>query len=119
MGANQNSRDRRSHAFSLFVAAFCLLGLSVSSRAQATASLSGTVSDPQGGVLPGVTISVTNTATAVVRSVISNVDGTFQILQLAPGKYNLRAEAQRFKSIVQEGVELLVNTPATLNLQFK
>ncbi len=119
MGNNRKIHVRRGLGFASFTAVICILGFSVAAWAQASSSLSGTVVDPQGGVLPGATITVTNTATGITRSVVSNVDGTYQIPQIPPGKYTVKAEASGFKTIVQESVELLVNTPATLSLQFK
>ena len=81
-------------------------------------SLSGSVVDPQGSVVAGATIIVTNIATNTSRTVTTSKDGTYQISQLAPGTYRVRAEAQGFASIVQEDVQVLVSTPLTLNLAF-
>jgi hypothetical protein len=51
--------------------------------------------------------------------VTSTSDGSYQIPQLAPGIYRVRAEAKGFASIVQEDVQVLVSTPLTLNIAFK
>jgi Carboxypeptidase regulatory-like domain len=58
-------------------------------------------------------------ATGVARTMMSTKEGSYQIPQLLPGTYRIRVEAQGFAALVQEGVELLVNTPLTLNLTFK
>src|SRR5262245_23921143 len=84
-----------------------------------SSSLSGTVLDTQGSALGGATIIATNVATGTSRTTTSSKEGTYQIPQLAPGVYKVRAEAIGFKAIVTEEVQVLVSTPLTLNLTFK
>ncbi len=81
--------------------------------------LSGTVVDPQGNAVSGATITATNVATGATRSTASSKEGAYQIPQLAPGTYRVRAEGQGFASVVLEDVQVLVNTPLTLNITFK
>lgn len=90
----------------------------VTALAQNT-SISGLVTDPQNNAIPGVTITITNKATGVVRTVTSAGDGAYQIPQVPPGTYRIKAEAKGFASIVNDDVAVLVSTPLTLNLQFK
>jgi carboxypeptidase family protein len=92
-----------------------LCGMAV--HAQDTTTLSGTVLDPQGKVVPGATVTVTNTANSNSRSVTTGDNGAYVFNQLAPGTYTVRAEAKGFKVSVQDNVQLLVKTPATLVLQ--
>ncbi|MFN7927566.1 MAG: carboxypeptidase-like regulatory domain-containing protein [Blastocatellia bacterium] len=82
-------------------------------------SISGSVTDPQNNALPGATITITNKATGATRTVTSAGDGAFQIPQVPPGLYRIKAEAKGFASIVDEEVQVLVSTPLTLNMQFK
>lgn len=82
-------------------------------------SLAGSITDPQGNAIAGATITLNNIATGASRSVTSTADGNYQFAQLAPGTYRLRAEAQGFKTVVQESVQVLINTPLTLNISFK
>jgi Carboxypeptidase regulatory-like domain len=84
-----------------------------------SSSLSGTVLDPQGNAVAGATIIATNIATNAARSTTSSKDGGYQIPQLAPGTYRVRAEGQGFASVVQEDVQLLVSSTVTLNIAFK
>ncbi|HWQ35340.1 MAG TPA: carboxypeptidase-like regulatory domain-containing protein [Blastocatellia bacterium] len=81
-------------------------------------SISGAITDPQGNAVAGATVTVTNKVTKAARTVVTTSDGSYQIPQLAPGQYQVRAEAQGFKAIVKDDVELLVSTPLTLNLAF-
>src|SRR5262249_28700048 len=84
-----------------------------------SSSLSGTIFDPQGSAIAGATITVTNNATGAIRIATSSKDGTYQMPQLAPGSYNVRAEAKGFATIVLENVQVLVSAPVTLNIAFK
>src|SRR6516165_9439275 len=60
-------------------------------------AFSGTVADSSGAVLPGVSITATNTATGVVTSTVSNEGGAYFIPGLLPGAYNLSAELPGFQ----------------------
>jgi Carboxypeptidase regulatory-like domain len=111
---NQLRDAWRSGLIALFLIAFCgTLAFGQSS------SITGTIVDPQGNAVAGATITATNVATGAMRIVTSSSDGTFQIPQLAPGTYRVRAEARGFSSIVQGEVQVLVSSPLTLNLAFK
>src|SRR5438067_1658940 len=75
--------------------------------AQATANISGRVVDQAGAVLPGVTVTVTNTATGAVRESITNEEGLYSVPALNPGTYNVRAELTGFAPQTREQVEVL------------
>jgi hypothetical protein len=84
-----------------------------------SSSLSGTVIDPQGNAVAGATITATNVATGTARAATTSKEGAYQIPQLAPGTYRVRAEGTGFASIILEDVQVLVSTPVTLNISFK
>src|SRR5215813_6186711 len=84
-----------------------------------SSSLSGTVLDPQGNAVAGATITATNVATGAARAATSSKEGAYQVPQLAPGNYRVRVEEKGFASVVMEDVQVLVNTPVTLNIAFK
>src|ERR1700688_1021908 len=84
----------------LYVALGLLLALTLSAQAfaQSTyATVSGTVSDPSGAVLPGVSLTATNNATGVVSTVISNESGAYNLASLLPGAYTVSAELPGFR----------------------
>ena len=69
-----------------------LLALAASAAAQtATGNLSGTIRDTTGGVLPGVNVTIRNVATGASRSVVTDSDGRYRIVNVDPGDYELRA----------------------------
>lgn len=86
---------------------------------QAHTSLSGVVTDPTGSVVVGATVILTDVRTGATRTATTNQDGAFEFPQLRPGIYRVRVEMQGFKSIVQDNLQLLVNTPTKLDLQFE
>ena len=67
-----------------------------------TGNVLGTVTDESGAVIPNATLTITNKATGVARSVTTNADGTFSAPALPAGQYELRAEVQGFKTVVRD-----------------
>src|SRR5262245_28067268 len=81
----------------LAVAAILFL-MSISSSAQEfRGTIIGTVSDPTGAVLPGVTVTVTNPETHVAQTIVTDAQGLYQVRYLNPGIYSVTAELQGFK----------------------
>jgi len=88
--------------------------------AQTTAingTIEGTVSDDQGAVLPGVTVTVTNVETGDTRSVVTNESGLYRALLLPLGNYKLEAELQGFRKYEQSGVTLRAGQTAVIHVK--
>ena len=83
---------------------------------QTTATIAGTVKDANGGVLPGVTVTVTNVGTSLVRTGVSSQEGRYAIPALPPGRYDVRAELSGFKPHVRRELELTVGESVALNI---
>src|SRR6185436_8637081 len=83
--------------------------------AQATAQMNGKVTDESGGVLPGVTVTVTQTDTGFTRSVVTDETGEWLIPNLPTGPYRLEVALQGFKTYQQTGIVLQVAANPTLN----
>src|SRR5262245_6371215 len=75
-----------------------------------TSSLSGTTLDPEGNAVAGATITATNMVTGLTRTVTSSKEGSYQMPQLPPGTYKIRAEAKGFKAVLLEDIQVLVST---------
>lgn len=82
------------------------------------ASLYGRVHDQAGAVIPGVSVTLVS-ATGVERTDVTDAVGGYRFLQLQPGKYRIKAELQGFKAAVYENLDLLVDTPTTLDLKLE
>ncbi len=65
--------------------------------AQSTATLQGTVTDAQSAVMPGVSITIHNTATNQDRSVVTDAAGAYVAAALAPGSYEITAHIEGFQ----------------------
>src|SRR2546426_680623 len=84
-----------------------------------SATISGTIKDETGGVLPGVDVVIRNVETGLTRSVVTDSSGYFAVPGLAPGKYETRATLQGFRTGVQTGIALEVAQQAGLNMVLK
>src|SRR5688572_23546496 len=78
--------------------------------AQATAQISGSVSDQSGAVLPGVEVTATQTETGITRNTVTNETGTFVLPNLPLGPYRVEAALPGFRTFVQSGIVLQVNS---------
>lgn len=85
-----------------------MLLVSVGVAQVTTGSISGTVTDASGAVVPGAKVTVTNPDTGASRSVETNDDGNYNIPNLAPGRYNIRVEKSGFASAEQKDTNVLV-----------
>jgi hypothetical protein len=83
------------------------------------ATMSGVVIDSTGAVIPGVRITVTSTDTGFVFRSITTNEGTWYIPNLSPGSYQLKIEAEGFKSYVQNGIVLRVAEQPRLDVRLE
>lgn len=74
-----------------------IVALSTSVRAGTTGSIAGTLTDPTGAVIPGASLTVTNTAQGIQSKATSDTKGTYTFPSLPVGKYSLQVEATGFK----------------------
>lgn len=79
----------------------------------------GTVTDTTGAVIPGAHVSITNTATGVMRTVTTSSAGDFLAPNLPPGPYSVSAESPGFDKLVRTGLVLEVARDIQLELQLK
>jgi carboxypeptidase family protein len=82
---------------------------------EASATVTGVVSDPSGAAIPNAQINLTNLNTAVVRTTKTNNDGAYAFLNVVPGRYTVQASAGGFASVTQSAVTLEVNQTATFD----
>jgi len=85
--------------------------------AQFNASLSGTVTDTTGAIIPGATVTLTNPATQAVRTSTSGTQGTYQFSELPPGNYSLNATANGFQTYSLASVTLVAETPRNVDIK--
>jgi hypothetical protein len=82
-------------------------------------NIAGTVTDPDGNALPGVTITLSGAKISPIQS-ISSGEGKFRFLSLFPGKdYQIKMELQGFKTRIETGIVVGINTTAELRLMME
>jgi hypothetical protein len=84
--------------------------------AQATAQISGTVQDSSGALLPGAELTATQTETGISRMTVTNETGSYVLPNLPLGPYKLEAALPGFRTFVQTGIVLQVNSKPTINV---
>jgi hypothetical protein len=99
----------------LFVLFVFVIGVVLSMRsvwAQENATVTGTIVDASGAVVPDVLITLTNSATSQVRSAVSNTSGIYTFTNVGVGQFTLTANAAGFQKYAKTGIT--VNTDQTL-----
>jgi hypothetical protein len=92
-----------------------LLSMPAFAQGVSTASIGGTVRDTSSAVLPGVTVTARQTSTGLIRTAVTDGDGAYLLTALPVGPYRLEFTLQGFRSYVQNGIVLQVNTNPTVN----
>src|SRR5215207_2303112 len=110
-----------SHLFRSLAVALLLCGLmGAVTFAQGTSTrVTGSVKDPQGAVVTGATMTLTDISTGRTATATSNNEGFFEFPNVLPGKYNVAAEATGFKKTEVTDVEVNVSQPATVNISME
>src|SRR5205807_4271671 len=106
-------------SWSIALVALLACGFVSSGWAQATAQVSGTVKDQSGAVLPGVEVTATQTATGVKRTVLTNETGSYVLSNLPLGPYRLEAALPGFRTFVQTGIVLQVDSNPVVNINLE
>lgn len=106
------------HSLPGFVIALLLLGHSAYAQST-TGTISGTITDGTGAVLPGVAIEVKNTEMGGVRSVVSDSEGRYRASNLAVGNYLVTATLAGFQSMARSGVTLTIAREADVDFVLK
>jgi carboxypeptidase family protein/TonB-dependent receptor-like protein len=78
-------------------------------------TVSGTVTDRTGAVIPGATVAARNSETGITRTTRADAQGRYQIPQLGLGMYELTAEADGFQRVVRSGIEMTVGRQAAVD----
>ena len=102
------------HAAIVVVAILAMSGTSRIFAQGATGTISGTVVDSNGAVVPGATATLTSQSTAQVRDATTNDSGTFAFPLLPVGTYKLEVTAKGFKTVIANDVQVNITQTTTL-----
>lgn len=111
--------DPRMGAFrapGLLVASALLACSATSAHAQFGGSLSGTVQDATGAIIPNATVTLTDLSTQQVRTSTSSGSGSYQFSQLPPSNYKVDVNASGFSASMVSSVNVAAESPRSLNL---
>jgi hypothetical protein len=97
--------------------AVILSGSSTWLLAQQTGTVSGTVSDNTGAVVPGAGVTLSNTATRDIRRTVSNGEGFFSFNAVVAGGYDLSVESSGFKTEERKGISLSPGDRRSFNIR--
>ena len=97
----------------LFVLAFALTTSVAFS--QTSGEINGEIKDPSGAAVPAVPVTVTNSATNVSRSTITNSAGIYSFPDLVPGSYQVKAAAPGFDVQIKTNIQLQVQQVAKID----
>jgi len=111
----------RHKSLVLFAATMLMLALSVAPAAAQVlyGSITGTVEDPSGSVVPGAKVTAINTGTGQVVEAVSDSNGNYNMLNLLPGSYDLKLTQQGFKSVSRTGVNITPNVVTRTNFRME
>lgn len=82
-------------------------------------TITGTVTDPQGAVIPGVQVTLTNVDTGFVLAAATSKSGNYVFSPIKIGSYTVSATAPGFQKITQKGLNVTVNSRVVADLQLK
>jgi hypothetical protein len=117
MKRNPSPLALRSWLVAALLTAFCLLSTAFGQTASAT--LSGTVQDQNGAVVPGAAVTIENPATGLKRQATTNEQGSFTVPLLPPGKYTVRAQHDGFTTAEIRDVVLNLGDQKAFQVQLK
>src|SRR5450755_2115400 len=80
-----------------------------------TTSVHGVVTDKSGAAIEDAAVTLSNSGQGFQRDIKTNGSGEYEFVSLAPGTYTLNVEIAGFRKFEQSNLQLLVNTPATVN----
>ena len=99
---------------------FYLIAMSTLALAQSgTTSLRGTVTDPTMATVSGASVTLASPERGFTRTITTNASGDYEFPQLQPGTYQLTVERSGFRKTEQKQIQLLVDTPAIINLKLE
>src|SRR5690349_22599211 len=83
--------------------------------AQVGGTLSGVVKDPTGGVIPGVTVTATNTVLGTTFTAVTDTQGLYSFAKLVVGRYDVTLQIEGFKPQKRAGIQVDADSAVQIN----
>lgn len=114
------NRKLRRAAAAFAVGFLCIFAFTMSLNAQEfRGTVTGTVSDPNGAVIPDAVVTVKNIETGVTVTLKTNTEGSYSLPTLSPGRYNVAASLSGFKTSTRENLEVRVDDHLTIDFKLE
>src|SRR6185436_14314427 len=84
-----------------------------------TGAINGKVSDATGGVMPGVTVTISSPSMQGVKTAVTDQEGSYRFPAIPPGDYKMTYELEGFSTVVREGIRVGLGFTAAVNTQLK
>src|SRR6266850_2233706 len=105
----------KRHRLECLLVIVAALTFNVAANGQSiTGSVSGTVTDSSGGIIPGAAVTLSSDKTREIRTATTNSEGRFSFAALQPGEYSIKIERQGFQTLEQKGAVLSANESLAL-----
>jgi hypothetical protein len=98
------------------VVALTFASVSVRAQSSVTSTVTGVVSDPAGGVVPGAKVELTDINTSEKLTATTGNDGSYTFPSMRPGNYRITVSAKGFRQAVVSGLRVEIGKSATVNL---
>jgi hypothetical protein len=116
---NHVSRPKWTRHRLTFLTLFMMLSGLPSARAQVSASIKGTVTDPSAAPVPSAAVTTKNLETGAIRSSVTDDAGRYLVLSLPVGEYEIRVAKAGFQDAIWTGIHLVVGEEANVDLQLQ
>jgi hypothetical protein len=113
LSMRSNFCSRVSRGLQFIACSLILLMIATAVWASPSGSIAGSVKDSSGAVISGAKLTLTSLSTNAKMEAVSDANGGFQFLQLAPAKYSLVVEVQGFKRVTEQDVLVQVTRSRT------
>ena len=97
----------------------CVSAVGMAQSQATTGQIVGTVKNPNGEVIPGATVKVTNTENGQTQTLTTNDEGGFRAVSLQPGNYSVNVTAQGFGDFTQTGYQVEVGSSLDANIELQ
>jgi hypothetical protein len=111
--------ELRTILLRVLMIAFSITAVAGVARAQTTGTISGSVKDSSGAVIPEAAVTVKHVETGFTRSVQTDARGAYRLPALPVGNYEVTAEKTGFKNLVRQGIRLVVAQDLALDLELE
>ncbi len=119
MSGRHMKQSSRNRAFAVLVVLVVLAVGRITAQTVYSGTITGSVKDSTGAVIPNATVVVTNTATGVENKVATTSVGDYTVPNLIPGQYSVLGEATGFAKEEVKGITLVVDQQARVNIVLK